>query len=61
MIQGWISFQFGKAKWKRYRINTELKEFENPFEHDEIVNTEKCGEKKYYIFFNHFFVLPFFL
>jgi hypothetical protein len=53
-------FNLVKLNEKRHRINSKLKEFENPFEHDEIVNTEKCGEKKYYIF-SHFFCFTIFL
>lgn len=39
-----LLFNLVKLNEKRHRINSKLKEFENPFEHDEIVNTKTFGE-----------------
>lgn len=43
-----LFFNSVKLNEQRRRINSKLKEFENPFEHDEIMNTAKCGGKKIY-------------
>jgi hypothetical protein len=54
-----LFFNSVKLNEQRHRINSKLKEFENPFEHDEIMNTAKCGGKKC-IIIHSFFFLPFF-
>jgi hypothetical protein len=51
-----LLFYLVKLNEKRHRINSKLKEFENSFEHDEIVNKNMWGKKK--LKFHSFFVLP---